>query len=484
MTARALLLVLACLASSALLGPVSAKADDAKHELTLPEFGNTTDDLDAMLKRHRIRILVAYSKTQYFLDKGRSFGITVNSGHQLEAELNKRYGVKRFRISVAFIPTSRERLIPDLIAGRGDIVAGSLTVTPERAAQADFVAPWTTDVKEILVTGPASPSLTSIDDLAGKAIRVRKSSSYYAHLAALSDSFVKRGLAPITIDLADDDLEDEDLMEMVNAGLSPYAVVDDFKAKIWAAIFAKLAVREDLAISTGGSIAWAVRKNNPQLKTELDKFVATNKIGTLFGNIVKQRYYGDATVLKSAYAPADLDRFNALVAIFNRYGAEYNFDPLMMGAQGYQESQLDQSKRSPRGAVGVMQLLPSTAKEVGVAGIDKDADANIRAGVLYMRLLAQKYLNDPALDAKNRALMTFAAYNAGPGNLMKFRQMATRDKLDPNLWFGNVEEEAAKVVGVETTQYVGNIYRYFVAYTLYLQRKAEAAAAKTAPDVK
>ena len=467
-----------------MLAPASAKADGAKSEPALSEFDSTTDDLDAMLARHRVRILVAYSKTQYFHDKGQSYGVAVEAGRQLEAELNKRYGVKRFHISVAYVPTQRDRLLADLIAGRGDIAAGGLTVTPERAAQVDFVQPWTTDVKEVLVTGPSAPPLASLDDLAGKEIRVRKSSSYYTHLASLSESLVKRGLAPIRIDAADEDLEDEDLMEMANAGLTPYVVVDDFKAKIWATIFTKLAVREDLAVNTGGSIAWAVRKANPKLKAELDLFVAKNKVGTLFGNIVKQRYFGDATILQSAYAPADLDRFQALVAIFNRYGAQYGFDPLMMGAQGFQESQLDQSKRSPRGAVGVMQLLPSTAKDVGVTGIDKDADANIRAGVLYMRLLQDKYVNDPALDAKNRALMTFAAYNAGPGNLRKFRQMAIRDKLDPNLWFGNVEEEAAKVVGVETTTYVGNIYRYFVAYRLYLQRQAEASEAKAAPAAK
>ena len=482
MTAKALLFVLACLAASPLFAQAPAKANEAQG--ALPEFASTTDDLDAMLARHRVRILVPYSKTQYFIDKGRAYGVAVESGRQLEAELNKRYGVKRFHISVAYVPTPRDRLLSDLNAGRGDIAAGSLTITPERAALVDFVQPWTTDVKEVLVTGPSAPALSSLDDLAGKEIRVRKSSSYDAHLAALSDGFVKRGLAPIRIDAADEDLEDEDLMEMANAGLTPYVVVDDFKAKIWATIFTKLAVREDLAVSTGGSIAWAVRKNNPKLKAELDGFVAKNKIGTLFGNIVKQRYFGDNAILKSAYAPTDLDRFNALVAIFNRYGGQYGFDPLMMGAQGFQESQLDQSKRSPRGAVGVMQLLPSTAKDVGVTGIDKDADANIRAGVLYMRQLEDKYVNDPALDAKNRALMTFAAYNAGPGNLRKFRQMAMQDKLDPNLWFGNVEEEAAKVVGVETTQYVGNIYRYFVAYSLYVQRQAEAAEAKAAPAAK
>ena len=431
------------------------------------------------MKRRFVRLLVPYSKTQFFIDKGRTFGLAAESGRQLEAYLNARHcRRKAFRIHVEFVPTRRDKLLDDLVAGRGDIVGGMLTVTPERAAKVDFVRPWLTDVKEVLVTGPAAPPLGTLDELAGKEIRVRKSSSYFAHLTMLSDAFVKRGLAPIRIEPITEDLEDEDLIEMTSAGLLPYVVIDDFRARLWATIFTNVAVRDDLTINAGGAIAWAIRKNSPRLHAELDRYVVGAKLGTAFGNILKRRYFSDNRIVKSAYAPKDEARFNALVAAFKRYGDQYAIDWLMLGAQGYQESGLDQSKRSPYGAVGVMQLLPSTAKALGIAGVDKDAEANIHAGAAYMRRLEETYVNDLGMDETNRVLMTFAAYNAGPGNLWKFRRLAKRDGFDANLWFDNVETEAARVVGAETVQYVSNIYKYYVAYGLLVERAAAENAAK------
>ena len=166
-----------------------------------------------------------------------------------------------------------------------------------------------------------------------------------------------------------------------------------------------------------------------------------------------------------------------MVAVFSRHASTYGFDYLMLMAQGFQESQLDQKAHSPRGAVGVMQLLPRTAMDptVAISGIDKSADKNIEAGSKYMRLLADKYLNDPQLTEMNKTLMTFAAYNAGPGNLRKFRALAEQSGLDKNIGFGNVEQAAAQVVGRETVDYVGNIYKYYVAYKLVADRPSSNA---------
>jgi membrane-bound lytic murein transglycosylase MltF len=457
-----------------------AQAEPTEKPLKLPRHQTAAGDLDAMLARRTLRILVPFSKTLFFYDKAKSYGLAAELGRQLQATLNKKYGDKIFRIKVAFVPTARDRLLPDLVAGRGDIAVGGLTVTKEREQQVDFVHPWMSDVKEIVVTGPAAPPLASLDDLAGKEILVRKSSSYYTHLLALNEQLTARKLAPVVIKPAAEDLEDEDLMEMTNAGLLPFVVVDAFEAQIWTKVFDKLAMHPELAINSGGSIAWAIRKDSPKLRAELDSFVAANGLGTVFGNTLKRRYFTDDKILKTAYAPQDAARFEELVSIFKRYGDEYGFDYIMMGAQGYQESQLDQTRRSPRGAVGVMQLLPrvAAAKEIEIPGIDKDADANIHAGVKYMHYLADTYVNDPALDRKNRILMTFAAYNAGPGNLRKFRRMTTESGLDPNIWFGNVENSAAKAVGRETVDYVGNIYKYYVAYSLLADRRAAAQATR------
>jgi membrane-bound lytic murein transglycosylase MltF len=275
-------------------------------------------------------------------------------------------------------------------------------------------------------------------------------------------------------------LEDEDVMEMVNAGLLPWMIVDQHKATLWKDIFTSLTLRPDLAVHEGGEIAWAMRKDSPLLLDAVNKFVDKHKIGTTFGNMMKNRYLGNKSPVKRATSQEELEKFTQLAALFKQYCEQYDFDTLMIAAQGYQESKLDQSAKSPRGAVGIMQLLPSTAadKSIAITGIDKDPGKNIHAGVKYMRLLVDKYLDDPALDDKNRTLMAFAAYNAGPGNLRKFRKLAEKSGLDPNIWFGNVEHAAADIVGRETVQYVANIYKYYVAYRLATERAQERAKIK------
>ena len=451
--------------------------------LALPIYPPFTGDFDGMKKARLIRILVPYSKTIYFLDKGAERGVAAENGRELEAWINKKYKLTKLKIRVAFVPVARDKLLPALIEGRGDIVAASLTITPERLQLVDFADPWTRSVKEVVVTGPDSPPLAGLDDLAGQEIMVRKSSSYYTHLMAFNEVLKAKGLKEIQIEAADETLEDEDLLEMVNVGLLPMAVVDDYKARIWAKIFDKLKVRSDLALSEDGQIAWAVRKNSPLLLAELDQFVATHGVTTSsFGAEVKRKYYDSTKIIKDAYSPRDLAEFKALLDYFRTYGSRYGFDYLMMAAQGYQESRLRQSARSHMGAVGIMQVLPATAAEpkIGITGVDKSAQKNIEAGVKYLRLMVDTYLDDPAIDQTNRTLMAFAAYNAGPGNLARFRSWARKSGLDPNVWFFNVEEGAARIVGQETVTYVGNIYKYYIAYRLLAQHQARKTPVSTA----
>ncbi len=446
-----------------------------------------TGDLDTMTKIRLVRILVPYSKTIYFIDKGRQFGTAVEFGAALEAELNKGRKKEIEHIRVAFIPTGRDRLIPALKEGLGDIIMANLTVTPARLREADFSAPLYSDANEVLVSGPSAEPVTGVDDLAGKEIRVRQTSSYYEHLLSLNEQLKKAGKPEIQVRPIDENLEDEDLMEMVNAGLLPWTVVDQYKADIWAKVFTDLKVHADIAVSEHGKIAWAIRKGSPQLKAVLDRFVEQHKVGTAFGNMLRNRYFKSDTMLRRAYSPADVDRFKELVEIFRKHAGTYSFDYLMLIAQGYQESQLDQSRHSARGAVGVMQLLPATAagKEVGITGIAKSQDRNVEAGAKYLRHLINVYINDPGVSPRDQQLMAFAAYNAGPGNLRKFRAKAMDMGLNPDVWFGNVENAAAAIVGRETVQYVGNIFKYYVAYSLLTERlEAHGASASTAEPAK
>ena len=167
--------------------------------------------------------------------------------------------------------------------------------------------------------------------------------------------------------------------------------------------------------------------------------------------------------------------------MFTRFGDEYEFDWLMLAALGYQESGLDQSVRSPAGAVGVMQILPTTAKDpnVGITDIDQ-IEHNIHAGTKYLRFLRDRYFNDPDIDDINQTLFSFASYNAGPARVAKLRKEAAERGLDPNVWFGNVELISAKRIGRETTQYVSGIFKYYIAYKLIVEKNKKKSAAMEA----
>jgi membrane-bound lytic murein transglycosylase MltF len=294
---------------------------------------------------------------------------------------------------------------------------------------------------------------------------LRPSSSYYEHVARLNAAFQKQGKPPIKIVPASEYLEDADLLEMVNADLIPMVIVDDHKARFWGEIFEKITLHPDIAVHEGGDIAWAFRKNSPKLAAVVNEFVKGHKKGTLMGNMLFKRYLKENKWARSALSPAELAKFQAVVDLFKQYADRYDFDYLMTGALAYQESQLDHSKRSQVGAVGIMQILPTTAadKNIGIPDVAK-LENNVHAGHKYLRFLQDRYFDDPAIDTLDRYLFTFAAYNAGPARVTSLRREAGKRGLDPNVWFQNVEVIAAEKIGRETVQYVSNIYKYYISY--------------------
>ena len=423
-------------------------------------------DLDGMLKRRLIRVLTVQNPVLYFVDRGREVGITYDAVKQFEQELNKKLGNKVVALHVVVIPVPRDELLPRLVAGQGDIAAAALTVTPERLKRVDFSKPFAEDVREVLVTGPAAPEIGSIDELSGKQLYVRPSSSYAEHLKTLNARFAKEGKAPVQIDAADEVLEDGDILEMVNAGLVPATVVDSFMADLYLEVFPNLKKHEGIA-SPPGSIAWAFRKNSPKLAEAVNAFVRTHKEGSLAGNWLVTKYLKTTKWVKNARSDEDRRRFVSMVDIFKKYGQRYELDALLMIAQGYQESGLDQQKRSKVGAIGVMQVMPGTArdKSVGIPDIDK-LESNIHAGIKYNRWVIDHFYTDPAITPLNRQLLALASYNAGPGRVAGLRAEARAQGLDPNQWFNNVELVAAKRIGRETVTYVGNIYKYYLSYQM------------------
>nr|WP_239482196.1 lytic transglycosylase F [Pseudomonas insulae] len=463
---------------------LTAQEEAEVDAMVLPVPPAWIGDFDGMKERRLVRVLVPYSRTFFVVNQGRQQGISYELGKALEAWLNKNhpYERKSFQWRVMFIPVARNELLPKLLEGMGDIAAGGLTVTEGRQQTVDFAAPFADDVRESVITGKHSKPLSKLEDLSGREVTVRASSSYFEHLINLNKTFKEKGLAPIDVKPADENLESEDLLEMVNAGLLETTVVDRYIAEAWSKLYTDLKIHDEFYLHQGAQFAWAIRKSSPLLKSELAAFVKTHRTGTVFGNSLRNKYVKNSKRVLNATSEAEMKKFREMVGLFERHAGTYNFDHLMLMAQGFQESQLNQSARSHRGAVGVMQLLPSTAadKSVAIQGIDKSADRNIEAGTKYMRLLADKYLNDPELTPLNKTLMTFAAYNAGPGNLRKFRRLAEKSGLDPNVWFDNVEHSAARIVGRETVDYVGNIYKYYVAYKLTEEKNRQRAASQQA----
>ena len=438
-----------------------------------------TGDFDGMLKRLKVRVLMPYSKTHYFLDGATQRGIAYEGLMIFEKWLNEKRGKGERKIHVVIVPTPRDRLLSDLVKGRGDIAVGNLTITPERLKAVDFSDPFSTGVKEIVVAGPGAEPIQTVDDLAGREVFVRPSSSYYSSLLKLNERLKAEGKEPVSLEKVDDYLEDEDLMEMANAGLIPLIVVDEHKVNLWLTIFENLKAYPDIVLRTEGEIGWAFRKKSPKLKETVNRFVAGHKQGSMLFNMLTKRYFKENKWVRNATATEDIERFRAAADYLKKYAEQYSFDWVMVAALAYQESRIDQSLRSPAGAVGVMQIQPETAADsnVGIPQIEK-LETNIHAGVKYLHYLRDHYFENEPMDDTNKTLFTMASYNAGPARISGLRKEAAESGLDPNIWFFNVEVIAAKRIGRETVQYVSNIYKYYTVYRIIVNEKPKKEAAR------
>ena len=457
---NALLYLLAALAVS------PARADGELHQqLSVAE--TFTGDLPEMRQRKRIRALVTYSRTDFFFHNGGARGVQVEFLREYEKFLNR--GVKRAedKVHITFLPVTFSELLPALQQGKGDIAAAFLTITPERQKAVTFASGGKLRVSELVVTHKRLGPLENIEDLAGKTVYVLSQSSYVEHLQGLNETLRQKGLAPIDIQQADPNLLSEDILELINSGVVDITVVDDYKARLWAQVLPDIRVHEHLKIAEDNSIGWAIRQDNDKLAESLDAFALKVRKGTLLGNMLFKRYYRDTRWIDNPVDEEELRKLERFVSLFQKYGERYDFDHLALMAQAYQESGLDHTKKSHRGAVGVMQLLPSTAADpnVNIRNI-KQLENNIHAGAKYLAFIRDRYFGDAAISAENRLAFTWAAYNAGPARVRKLREQTKRMGLDPDVWFSNVELAAGKLIGRETVQYVANVYKYYVAYSL------------------
>ena len=433
-------------------------------------FGFHTDDLDAMVKRRNIRALVLINPIGFFYDNGQPMGIMYDALSSLETYVNQKFNTGALKIQVSFIPVRPEQVETALAQGAGDFVAYSLVVTPERQQQVAFTVPLETNAQQVLITGPNFGNVTSLDDLGGKEIYANPLTVPYQVLQEVNNKLKQAGKPLIVIKPADRYLLEDDLVQMVNAGLLPATVLEVSRAKLWAQVLHNLTVHPEPAIASGEQTAWALRKNNPQLKQLLDEFVAPRAVGSSFGNTLVRRYLENTKWVVNSTSPQEIKKYEALSGLFKKYASQYDVDYLMMMAQGYQESMLEQSMRSPGGAVGIMQVMPrdAAASPINVPDV-WTAEGNIHAGIKILRTIEDKYLNDPKLDSFNKTLLALASYNIGPNRMAWLRKQAPKEGLDPNVWFDNMELLVGREIGQVTVTYVGNVYKYYIAYKLALQ---------------
>ena len=473
--------VLALGLSAAGAGMAQPASAPATMQRALPtEAREWKGDFDGMLERRHIRVLVPYSRTLFYNDKGRERGIAAELARAFEQYLNKKYAAQLGKrpITLYLVPTTRDELLQDVANGLGDIAAGNLTVTDARKQLVDFVAP--SDLKsnrEIVLSAAGAEPVATAEALSGKTVHVRWTSSYHDSLVALNQRLAQDGKPAIKLVAVPDELEDEDMMEMLNVGLLQYIVVDDWKARMWAPVLPKIVLNEGAVVREGGAVGWALRKDSPKLQAELEDFYRNHLKKQGLFNYLHQQQSKRVKALRNAGADTDAQRFAELRALFVKYGERYNFDPLMLAAQGYQESQLNQQAKSHVGAIGVMQIMPATGAELKVGDI-RVTEANIHAGTKYVDQLMTRYFKDADFDAANRALFAFASYNAGPGNIAKMRKEAAKRGLNPDKWFNNVEMVTAEKIGIETTTYVRNIFKYYTSYKLTVEAQKERDKAR------
>ncbi len=443
-----------------------SRANFEKHHLLSRAEQPFTGDMPRIKERRFIRALVNYSKTNFFIHNGRLHGFEYELLKAYEKFLNR--GVNRYyRIKLIYIPVPFDDLFEALNSGRGDIAAAGLTITPDRLKKAAFSSPYIENVREIVVQHASAAKIRHPKGLSGQTVYVRRGSSYVTHLRELNKKLAARKIPKIRIQPAAQYLVTEDILELVNSGAVEITVADHHIVDAWSGVLPKIAGRKKLAIHTGGKIAWAVRKDNTKLLDSINRFMRKNKKGKLLGNIIFKRYYRDSEWIENPNVLEIMKQMPELMKLFRKYGRQYGFNPLLLLALAYHESGLDQSLRSPKGAVGIMQVLPQTAagERVDVNGIH-ELENNIRAGVRYLHYLRTEYFDDKGISRENRDFFALAAYNAGLSRIMKIRKLASKKGFDPNKWFFNVEKTAAVHLGDEVVEYVADTYKYFVVYQL------------------
>lgn len=436
-------------------------------------------DLPEMQQRRLIRVLVSPSRTNFFFDGRQWRGLEYELLKNFETHLNRGPQRKRYITHLTFMPRAFADIIPGLTRGHGDIGAAGLTITPEREQLVDFTLPYLSNINEVLVSDRNQPAPTRLEDLAGAKIVVVRGSSYASHVQQFNQGLLYRGLPPMEVIQAEPELEMEDLLEMVNAHLIRYTVADEHIASLWSEVLPNIRVQKKFIFHYNGQIGWAVRKNTPELKAALNTFIRSQaKPGKLLSNILYKRYFENTRWIRSPLKQTTIKRFHCYRSYFELFADFYDLSWSLLAAVAYVESGLDPHKKSPAGAVGLMQIKPSIGRMLGITHITKPYN-NIHAGAAYLAWLRDNYYNSPVYSIDDQINFTLAAYNAGPTRIRRLQREAKKAGLDPFKWFYNVELIARKRIGQETVNYVTKVRKTRTAIHLFTELKYDKEKLKS-----
>ena len=429
-----------------------------------------TDDLPGLKARRRLRMITRNNAMTYFIHRGRQVGF--------EYELIKEFADRHdLRLDIV-IPDSHAELLAYLNEGKGDVVAAAMTITEERRAQAAFARPYN-EVDELVVVRAEEDSIASLEDLAGRTVHVRQSSSFYTTLMALADSIEGLQVAPLP-----DSLETEAILAGVAEGRYDITLCDSNLLDVELAYGRQLKAAFSIKPT---SLGWAVRADNPALLAALNQYVQEEK-GGLFFNMMKKRYFKNKRTIAKAKDSLRVDlsgRLSPYDELVKKYARQYGQDWRLITAQMYQESKFDPQATSWVGARGLMQIMPVTGHELGFTNLD-DPEENIHAGVKYLSQLVNRF--DSNIPIEERTRLALAAYNVGYGHVLDARRLAREKGWNPDRWFGHVEQAMrllAKPAYHERARYgfcrcgqpvhyVGNIQSMYDAYVgmLTMARRA------------
>ncbi len=449
-----------------------------RHYLASDEAPLANEDLTAIKQRGVLRVLTRNNAITYFLWRGELLGFE----YELAKHFARQHGL---RVEMV-VPPSRDQLLPWLQQGKGDIIAASLTIEEKHGQEGTHFSRPYNQASSILISRREEVGLDSPEGLYGRTVVVRQSSASWKTLKKLQDQGI-----PFHLQAAPEGLEDSELIARVASGEYDLTVTDNHILDL------ALTWRDDIKAAFPLGIpqkqGWLVRENNPQLLQAVNDFFRKEYRGEFYNVTYRKYFESPRRNLRRVALQGERTtspRLSPYDDLVKKYAKEYGLDWRLLVSQMYQESRFNPEAKSWMGAMGLMQVMPQTAMELGLEDLHNE-ETGLHAGVKYLHGLLRYF--EPELAMADRTWLALAAYNAGIGHVLDARQLTEQLGLDPNQWFGNVEQamlllskpDYAKkarhgyVRGYEPVKYVREIRDRYQAYLLLAGGTTTATAGCT-----